>query len=122
MVVNSIPILPDLICHLPCGLVRVLTPPIQLRRDLGGVQYTPTILIMFFADDKTFRAKYEGEAEVRQGLGSGRIRGIIKEFLERRVKVKMAERMAEELATHVATTMTEREKKLRQEYEDKMRR
>ena len=98
------------------------TLPIQLRRDLGGVQYTPTILIIFYTDDKTYRAKYEGESEVRQGLGSGRIRGIIKEFLDRRVKVKLAGRMAEELATHVASEMSEREKKIRQEYEDKMRR
>lgn len=86
------------------------------------MQYTPTILIVFYAEDKTLRAKFEGEGEVRQGLGSGRIRGVIKEFLERRVKLKLAEHVAEELAEHVASEVTEREKRIRQEYEDKMRR
>lgn len=42
---------------------------IQLRQDLGGIQYTPTILIGFYGVRETLkRVKYEGEAEIRQGL------------------------------------------------------
>lgn len=39
----------------------------QLRKDLGGVQYTPTILIGFYGETLK-RVKYEGEAEIRNGL------------------------------------------------------
>ena len=46
----------------------MLIPPVQLRRDLGGVQYTPTILVVFFSDDRTLRAKYEGLREIQQGM------------------------------------------------------
>ena len=46
----------------------MLISPIQLRRDLGGVQYTPTILVVFFSDDRTLRAKYEGLREIQQGM------------------------------------------------------
>lgn len=46
----------------------MLISPVQLRRDLGGVQYTPTILVVFFDDDRTLRAKYEGLREIQQGM------------------------------------------------------
>ena len=59
--------------YLPCNYLTsnynsCYLPFIQLRRDLGGVQYTPTILIVFFDDDRTLRAKYEGLSEIQQGM------------------------------------------------------
>ena len=60
-----------------------------------------------------YRAKYEGELEIKQTLGSGRIKGVIKEFIERRVKLKLVEHVAEELSTAVAGEMSEKEKQLR---------
>ena len=58
--------------YLPCNyltnIIHVTCLFIQLRRDLGGVQYTPTILIVFFDDDRTLRAKYEGLSEIQQGM------------------------------------------------------
>ena len=32
------------------------------------MQYTPTILVVFFDDDQTLRAKYEGLREIQQGM------------------------------------------------------
>lgn len=39
--------------------------------------------------------------------------GVIKELIDRRVKLKLAENLAEELAEHVGKQMNERERRLR---------
>ena len=85
-------------------------PPHQLRKDLGGVQYCPTILAIFFDDDeKISRAKFEGEMEIRRAVNSGRMKAVIGELLTRRRNRKAAESFAEQLAEH----MSDREKKIR---------
>ena len=70
-------------------------------------------MLVWFGEGSTYRAKFEGEGEIRQALGTGRLNGVMKEFLDRRVKLKLAEHMAEELATHVRDEMSEREKRIR---------
>ncbi len=38
---------------------------LQLRKEVGGVEYTPTILILFYdVDDTIGRAKFEGLEEI----------------------------------------------------------
>ena len=49
-------------------------------------------------------------------LSSGRIKGVIKELIERRVKLKLAERMTEQ----VITQLSDRERRIREEYESKL--
>lgn len=90
-----------------------------MRSDLGGVKYTPTILIVFYGDGSVARAKFEGNAEIRE---IGRIKGVIKELVDRRVKLKVAEGLAEGLAHHVKSQISEKERKMREEYEDKLKR
>lgn len=83
----------------------------QLRKDLGGVQYCPSILAVFFDDGgKIQRAKYEGEMEIRTAFNGGNLKSVIGELMSRRVKLKMAETLAE----HVAQQMSERERKIRE--------
>lgn len=41
-----------------------------MRADLGGVQYTPSILMVFYGDDSVSRAKFEGTGEIRNGLAT----------------------------------------------------
>ena len=41
-----------------------------MRADLGGVQFTPTIMMVFYADDSVARAKFEGTAEISNGLAT----------------------------------------------------
>lgn len=98
----------------------------ELRRDIGGVQYTPTIVAVFFGSGSVSRAKYEGEAEVRNGISTGQIEGVIKELVNRRVKLKMAEKvagdLAEGLAQQVRTQISDKEKRMRDEYELKLQR
>ncbi len=77
------------------------------------MQYTPSILLVFYGDDSTFRAKFEGEGEVRGAIRSGRLEGVIKELVDRRVKLKLAEKLAEDLAEHVGKQMSQRERELR---------
>ncbi len=77
------------------------------------MQYTPTILIVWYGDDSTFLAKFEGEGEVKVAIRTGRLEAVIKEFIERRVKLKLAEKLAEELAEHVGKQMSERERRIR---------
>ena len=53
---------------------------------------------------------------------SGHLKETLKEFIERRVKLKLAENLAEHLAQKVHRDISDKEEKLRREYEDKMRR
>ena len=53
---------------------------------------------------------------------SGHLKETLKEFIERRVKLKLAETLAEQLAEKVHQDISDKEAKLRREYEDKMRR
>ena len=53
---------------------------------------------------------------------SGHLKETLKEFIERRVKLKLAESLAEHLAEKVTQDISDKEAKLRREYEDKMRR
>ena len=46
----------------------------------------------------------------------------LKEFIDRRVKLKLAESLADQLAQKVTRDISDKERQLRQEYEDKMRR
>ena len=53
---------------------------------------------------------------------SGHLKETIKEFIERRVKHKLAESLAEQLAHKVTQDISDKEERLRREYEDKLRR
>ena len=50
------------------SLNLVIFNTFQLREDLGGVQYVPTFLVVFFGDDGTYRAKYERIQPIREAL------------------------------------------------------
>ena len=41
-----------------------------MRADLGGVQYTPTILIVFYGEGGVARAKFEGMADIMDGMNT----------------------------------------------------
>jgi thiol-disulfide isomerase/thioredoxin len=77
----------------------------ELRDDLGGVQYTPTILIVLFNDDKKKIAQIEGTDKIRAAIRSGAAEAIISAFMEERVKLRMAERLAEQMALRLALGM-----------------
>lgn len=53
---------------------------------------------------------------------SDHLKDTLKEFMGRRVKLKLAENLAEQLAEKVNKDISDKEEKLRLEYEDKMRR
>lgn len=55
-------------------------------------------------------------------LPRGKIKGVIKELIQRRVKLKTAERLAENLASQVQSHLSEKEKRIRQEYETRLER
>ena len=61
------------------------------------MQFTPTILVLWFGADKIYRAKYEGEAEILKGLSNGRMKEIISDFKERRKKLKMTQHLMKEV-------------------------
>lgn len=96
----------------------------QLREDVGGVEYTPTFLVVFFDDDKTTIAQYEGTDAIMGALASKRIHAVIQEFVRRRAKLKMAERMAGLLALRVAGMMigAQQQQEARSTFEGRMRR
>jgi len=95
----------------------------QLRDDIGGVQYTPSILILFYDDDGIARAKFEGTEEIRKGMVTGLLKEVIREFIRRRNRLKASERMAEALAIHVAGMMISAEQRRRSpsSFEERMR-
>lgn len=53
---------------------------------------------------------------------SGRLKAQVKEFMNMRGKLKLVEHVAEGLAQQVKVEMSERERKIREEYEQKMKR
>lgn len=55
-------------------------------------------------------------------FNSGKLRGVIKELVDRRVKLKVAERLATGLAEHVQSRISDRERRMREEYETKLQR
>ena len=61
-----------------------------------------------------------------EGVEKGTIRGVIKELMERKRKLKVGKQLAEELAGGLAEAMArraaERERKLKEEYEERNRR
>ena len=95
----------------------------QVRDDLGGVQYTPTILVLFYDDDGIARAKFEGTEEIRKAMATGILKEVIREFIRRRNRLKVAERMAEALAMQVAGMMisAEQQRRSRSTFEERMR-
>lgn len=78
---------------------------LQLRDDLGGVEYTPTILVVLFHEDTKKICKIEGADKIRGAIRSGAAEAIIRGFMEERVKLKMADRLAEQLALRLAFGM-----------------
>lgn len=93
------------------------------------MQYTPTVLIVFFEDDGKRIAKIEGADKIRIAIRSGNAEKIIHAFMEQRVKMKMAERLAEQLALRMAVGLAiagagsarkSREQQLKDEFEKEM--
>lgn len=41
-----------------------------MRAELGGVQFTPTILMVFYGDGGVSRAKFEGMGEIMDGMST----------------------------------------------------
>ena len=94
-----------------------------MRKDLGGVDIAPTLIIAFFDDDRVHIKQVNGEDKICLGIRSGAIEGTIKEFVDQRMKLKLAERLTEELAgVFVGDLKAERQKKEAQlEYEKKLK-
>ena len=78
---------------------------LQLRRNLGGVEYTPTILVVLFEEERKKIAKIEGVDKIRGAIRSGAADALITAFMEQRVKLRMAERLAEQMALRLALGM-----------------
>ena len=81
---------------------------LQLRRELGGVQYTPSFLIVSFLEDRGEIRRYEGNLEVRAAFETGKVRRDFEECLERRARIRVAENLAERLAAGMAAAMEAR--------------
>ena len=81
---------------------------LQLRRELGGVQYTPSFLIVSFLEDRGEIRRYEGNLEVRAALQSGKLQKDFDECLQRRARIRVAENLAERLAAGLAAAMARR--------------
>ena len=77
----------------------------QMRDDLGGVEYTPTVLVVLFHDDSKKIAKIEGADKIRSAITSGAAEALIGAFMEDRVKLRMADRLAEQMALRLAFGM-----------------
>lgn len=102
----------------------------QLRRDLGGVQSTPTILIVFFNNDGKKIAKIEGADKIQVAVKSGNAEKIIRAFMEQHMKLKRAEKLAGELAFFMTMGLAaasakgsagkSREQQMREKFEKEM--
>ena len=75
---------------------------LQLRRDLGGVECTPTVLVVLFERQRKKIAQIEGVDKIRGAIRSGAAEALISAFMEERVKLRMADRLAEQMALRLA--------------------
>ena len=75
-----------------------------MREDLGGVEKVPSILVVFFHDDGLRISQVEGTVEATMAIKSGALSAIIKQNIERRMKLKAAERLAGALLMGVMGT------------------
>ena len=99
-----------------------ISSPLQLRNDLGGIEYAPTILnLSFLEDGKISLQKFEGFQEIVTAFNSGRYRRTLEDWVERKIKRRVAEKMAEGVAGAFVEAAKEREARLRREYEEKLR-
>lgn len=78
---------------------------LQLRDDLGGVQYTPTVLVVLFQEGRKKIAQIEGADKIRAAIRSGAAEALISAFMEERMKLKMADRLAQRMALGLALSM-----------------
>ena len=76
----------------------------QLREDLGGVEKVPSILVVFFDDGGLRISQVEGVVEATMAIKSGALSAIIRQNIERRMKLKAAERLAGALLMGVMGT------------------
>lgn len=91
---------------------------------MGGIKFTPTLLVVFYDDDdKVAIYKAEGVIEVQRSLQTNRAKEVMEMFLERRKKLKIAEKLAEHLTDALRADMQQRQRERgRREYEEKLRR
>ena len=86
------------------------------------MQYIPTIVIVFFGDDDVYTKKAEGEEEIRLALRVGAFEKIIKDYIEKRIGLKLAERLAGAVADDIARqrrqASIEYEQKLKKEKDE----
>lgn len=66
----------------------------QLRSDLGGIEKVPTIVVVFFDDGGLRITQVEGAVEAAGAIKSGALEAIIKQYMERRMRLKATERLA----------------------------
>ena len=80
-------------------------------------------MVLFYDDDGIARAKFEGTEEITKAKATGILKEVIREFIRRRNRLKVAERMAEALAMQVAGMMisAEQQRRSRSTFEERMR-
>ena len=66
------------------------------------MEYTPTILIVLFEEERKKIAQIEGADKIRGAIRSGAAEALITAFMEQRVKLRMADRLAEQMALRLA--------------------
>lgn len=93
----------------------------EVRDDLGGVEKVPTVLVVFFDDENVRIAQVEGAAEVRQAIRSGGLERVIKQYVDRRMKLKIAERLAGALFVGAIAGQVARRRQAQLEYEENLR-
>lgn len=91
----------------------------KVRKDLGGVETAPTLVIAFFDENGVRIKQVEGEDKIKFGISLGIIENTIKEFLEKRAKIKIAEKMSEHFTELLLGDLEKR--KQRQEYEERLK-
>ncbi len=78
----------------------------------------PTVVIVFFDDDNVRTVHVEGEDEILLAIRTRAMHRAIKEYIDKKVKLKMAEQLAEQLFK--GAIASEMEKRKRQEYDKKL--
>lgn len=89
-----------------------------MREELGDLKCCPTIVAVLFTDEGRIIRGVEGEDAIRRAIRTKAFHQVIKDLIDKRIKLKIAERMAERLAGVVVAGML---LKHRQEYNEKLK-
>lgn len=80
---------------------------IVVRKSVGGVDYVPALVVMFFAPDGAERAKFEGDAQIELAIRRGSLKNVIEQFRRKRQVLENINQLGNQMAKNLLSMLIE---------------